>query len=52
VKYARPPFPPALYTRFVTLAKKLGYTVPGHKWRLLEILLELAEQQPNAFRAR
>jgi hypothetical protein len=52
MKYARPPFPPDLYDRFATLAKQLGYTVPGHKWRLLEILLDHAAENPDSFKAR
>jgi hypothetical protein len=52
MKYARPPFPPALYARFTALASKLGYSTRGHKWKLLDMLLSYAETHSDLFRRR
>ena len=52
MKYARPPFPRPLFARFCALALKLGYTVRGHRWRLLEIVFDYVELHPELFRNR
>lgn len=50
--YARPPFPPDLYTKFGTVAHQLGYAKRGQKWKLLDHLLAYAEAHPDIFRKR
>lgn len=50
--YARPPFPPDLYKRFSAVAHRLGYTVRGQKWAMLDLLLAYAEAHPDIFRCR
>jgi hypothetical protein len=52
MKYARPPFPVSLFSRFCKTAIKLGYTVRGHRWKLLDLLLDYAELHPDFFRKR
>lgn len=52
MKYARPPFPQALYSRFRKLAATLGWAVRGQCWKFLEMLLDYAELHPNLFRMR
>src|SRR4051812_43775691 len=50
VKYARPPFPIPLFRKFCVLALKLGYSVRGQRWKLLDALLDYAEDNPDLFR--
>jgi len=52
MKYARPPFPVTLFARFCKLAFALGYTVRGHRWKLIDLLLDYAETHPKLFRRR
>lgn len=52
MKYARPPFPIPLFGRFCRLARKLGYSVRGQRWKLLEFLLDYADAHPDLFRKR
>jgi hypothetical protein len=52
MKYARPPFPPALFARFNQVARQLGYTVRGERWKLLDLLLEYAAEHPALFKKR
>jgi len=50
VTYSRPPFPRPLFARFAALAASLGYPKRGGKWKLLERLLEFAEDNSDLFR--
>jgi hypothetical protein len=52
MKYARPPFPFPLFGKFCRLARTLGYTVRGQRWKLLDMLLDYAGEHPNSFRKR
>jgi hypothetical protein len=52
MKYARPPFPIPLFRRFCQLAVLLGYTVRGHRWLLIDKLLDYAEEHPKTFKNR
>lgn len=50
--YARPPFPVALFQKFCRVARLLGYVVRGHRWQLLDLMLDHAEAHPDLFRKR
>lgn len=53
MKYARPPFPIALWRKFCRIAALLGWSMyKGEKWQLLDMLLDYAELHPNLFRKR
>lgn len=52
MNYARPPFPIPLFRKFCDLARKLGYTVRGQRWKLLDMLLDYASEHPSTFKKR
>lgn len=53
MKYARPPFPPAVWKKLCRVASALNYSMfKGEKWRLLDMLLDYADMHPNLFRKR
>ncbi len=52
MNYSRPPFPRPLFARFNKTAKSLGYTIRGHRWKLIDLMLDYAEMHPDFFRKR
>lgn len=47
--YARPPFPRELFKKFNKVAKKLGYKLPGDRWKLFGYLLDDALKFPQGY---
>ena len=49
MKYARPPFPPALWQKFCRIAVLTGHVVRGQKWHMLDRALDYIELHPDLF---
>lgn len=50
MKYARPPFPPKLYSRFRRSAEARGWKNRGDVWRFLATVLDYADMNHEKFR--